>query len=300
VGRIADRILRGATLSSAFEAEKLVPPLAVKMIATGEATGEIDVIMERIAAQMEHEAEVKNSLLTSLMYPALVVLITTGVVTFLVTKVLPKFAQFLASRNAALPPTTQMLIDATKFLNAKGPWILAGLVGGALGVAGLRMTRPGRLLVDRALLSIPVVGRVITLAFVAQFGRTMAILLRSGIQILDALKLLSETVGNKAFGAQLLKAEKEVLEGRPMSQGLRARIIPPLLPELVTTGEATGALDMVLEEMGVFYEKKLQREIKLMATLFEPLMILIVGGIVGFVYIAFFQALYQVSTGGRF
>ncbi len=299
VGRIAERILKGSTLSAAFEAEPIFPPLAVRMIATGEATGELDVILDRISDQMEHEAEVRNSLLTSLMYPALVMLITAGVVTFLVTKVLPKFAQLLAVRNMVLPRSTQFLLDAAAFLNQWGLWILGGIAVALLSVGVACTTRRGRYAVDRTLLAVPVVGRVITLAFVAHFGRTMAVLLKSGLQILDALKLMGDTVGNKAFGAVLGRAEQEVLEGRPMSSGLRGRIVPRLLPEIVGTGEATGALDSVLEEIGTHYEQRLRREIKLLATLFEPAMILIVGGIVGFVYIAFFQALYQVSAGGR-
>jgi type IV pilus assembly protein PilC len=300
VGRIASRLLAGESLSAALAQEpRLFSPLAVRMIATGEVTGELDTILERLAAQIEQDAELRNSLMTSLTYPALVVVITVGVVTFLVTSVIPKFMHFLESRNAALPATTQLLMDITTFLNTYGPWIGAALLAVLLAVAGLATTRRGRYAIDRTVLSIPLLGRLLTLAFVAHFGRTLALLLRSGVQVMDGLKILGESVANKAFAAEIQKAEAAVLRGQPLSQGLRARIIPSILPELVSTGEVAGTLDTVLEELGVYHEQRLQREIKWMATLIEPAVILIVGSVVGFVYIAFFQALYQMSSAGQ-
>jgi type IV pilus assembly protein PilC len=300
VGRIAARLLAGDSLSSAMgQQRRLFSPLAVRMIATGEVTGELDTLLERLAAQREQEADLKSSLMTSLTYPALVVVITVGVVAFLVASVIPKFIHFLESRNASLPATTRWLVDITDFLNTNGLWIGAALLGSLLAIAGLAATRQGRYAIDRAVLSLPLLGRLFTLAFVAHFGRTLAILLRSGVQVMDGLKIIGESVGNKAFAAQVRKAEAAVLRGQPLSQGLRARIIPSILPELVSTGEVAGTLDTVLEELGVYHERRLQRQIKWMATLIEPAVILIVGGIVGFVYIAFFQALYQMSTAGQ-
>ncbi|MCX7804152.1 MAG: type II secretion system F family protein [Planctomycetota bacterium] len=296
-GRIARRIGGGSSFSSALAAEgRLFPQLAIKMAAAGEASGELGAVLNRVADQIERKAELTSSLMTSLAYPALVVAIATAVVAFLVTRVIPKFAHMLAGRNIAMPSSTQLLVNVTEFLNRYGPGIIAGVSAAALILAALRLSRKGRWLVDRTLLSLPVVGRVLTLAFVAHFGATMAILLRSGVSVLDGLKLLRESVSNGAFAECIRRAESALVEGRPLSKGLSTGIIPPLLPELAAVGEATGTLDGVMDEMGRFFEKRLQLEIRWLATIFEPAMILFVGGIVGFVYIAFFQVLYQMAA----
>lgn len=295
-GRIGERLQGGTSFSAALEREpRLFSPLAVRMAATGEATGELDVILERVAVHMERRADLRNSLLTSMTYPALVLLITVAVVAFLVTSVVPKFTHMLSSRGLALPASTQLLVDITDFLNRNGIAILASLLGAALVVLALSATRRGRYGIDWTLLAAPGVGHVLTMAFMTHFGRTLAILLRSGVSILDGLRLLRESVPNRLFAAHLQRAEQAVLEGRSLSKGLQARLIPALLPELVGVGEATGTLDSVLEDVGDFFERKLQREIKWMTTFFEPALVLIIGTIVGFVYISFFSVLYQVT-----
>jgi type IV pilus assembly protein PilC len=295
--RIAVAVQSGNGLSAALAAEKrLFPSFAIKMVATGEATGELDVMLDRIADYIEYKAELRNSLLTSLTYPALVVVITVAVVVFLVTNVIPKFMSILAARNITLPDTTQLLVDITDFANRYGATILMVVLVVAFVVVITYLTRPGRLLIDRVLLSLPIVGHVLTLAFIAHFGRTLAILIKSGLPVLEGLSLLGESTANRAFARHLKCAEQRLLDGKSLSQGLQAKIVPQILPALVSIGEASGNLDTVLDELGVFHERKLRSELKWVASLFEPVMILIVGGIVGFVYISFFQVLYQMSA----
>lgn len=297
VDRIADRVRNGSSFSAALGREpRLFPPLVVKMVATGEATGEMDAILERVADHLEHRAEIRGTLLTSLTYPMLLVVVTAGVVAFLVTTVIPKFMRMLESRNIAMPAVTQTLMDATDFLNAHGLGILLGVAACALLLFAASRTEQGRYGIDRFLLSIPVVGGILTLAFLAQFGRTLAVMVKSGVPLVDGVRLLSESLPNRAFSRRLAEAGGAVLKGVSLSRGLESRLIPPMLTELVKVGELSGTLDTVLEDAGVFYEKRLQRRIKWMASLFEPALILIIGGIVGFVYISFFSVLYQMST----
>lgn len=298
VRRTAERIQAGQSLSTALAEERsLLPPLALRMIAIGETIGELDGVMDRVATHLERRAEIRSSLLTSLAYPMILVIATIGVVAFLVTNVIPKFVQLLSSRSMSMPPAAQWLMDATNFLNTYGLHLLGGLVGVVLLLFLGSLVRPVRYAMDRAVLSIPIVGQVIRLAFLAHVGRTLSALLRSGVPILDALRTLAQSVSNRALAARVQAASDDVLGGRPLSAGLRCRLIPPLLPELVAVGEASGTLDTVLDDAGDYYETRLRRTVKWMAGLFEPAMILIVGGIVGFVYIAFFSVLYQVSAG---
>ncbi len=297
VRRVATRIQHGGSFSTALAQEpSLLSPLTLKMVAVGETIGELDTIMERMADHFERRAEFRSSILTSLAYPVLLLLITIAVVVFLVTQVIPKFLHLLAGRNVAMPAITQHLVKATEFLNANGLKLAIGIVLGAILIAALSLLGKVRYWMDRCLLAVPLLGSILTLAFVAHFGRTLAILLKSGVPILDGLRVLGNSIGNKAFALRIQDAAANVLAGKPLSQGLRASIIPPLLPELVSVGEISGTLDGVLADAAVFYETKLRRKVKLMASLFEPTLILVVGGIVGFVYIAFFSVLYQVSS----
>lgn len=295
--RCAAAIRSGAGFSKALSAERgLFPELAVKLAATGEATGELGVMLDRIADQIEHKSELRNSLLASMVYPGLVVIITIAVVVFLISFVIPKFTAVLAQRKVALPASTQLLVDISEFVNRNGTKTVTVLLGALVILVLVWLTRPGRLAIDRLLLSVPVIGHMLTLAFMAQFGRTLAILLKSGMPALESLGLLGESTGNRAFARHLKKAATLVLGGRPLSEGLDARIIPPVLPAMVSIGEASGNLDTILEELGIFHEKKLSSELKWLSSLFEPAMILVVGGLVGFVYISFFQVLYQLAA----
>ncbi|MCK6488884.1 MAG: type II secretion system F family protein [Planctomycetes bacterium] len=297
IARVSDAVRQGRSFSAALAGEpRLFPPLMTQLVAAGEASGELAVILDRLAAQQERRAELRASLMTSMSYPALVVLITIGVVAFLVTNVIPKFMRLLAGRQVALPASTRLLVDVSDFLRANALTMAVTLAAAIALVALLRLGARGRLATDRLLLALPLVGRALILATTANFCRTLAILLRSGVPILDGLHLLGGGSGNQAFAAQLRRAEQGLLAGRPLSQGLRAPFIPALVPELVGVGESTGTLDSVLEEAGLHHEQALQRTIRWMTTLFEPAMILVIGGVVGFVYVSFFQVLYQLSA----
>jgi len=296
MNRLIDAVQSGSSLSGAMtRMKKYFPGIAVKMIITAEATGELAEILDQIAVQMERRQELKNTIVTGLMYPVLVVLIMLGVVAFLVTKVVPRFASFLAQRDLILPPATQFLMDLSKFLTTHQLAILISCVFGFMVIITGYMIPRTRLMIDRLLLALPIVGSILTTASMAYLGRTLSILLRSGVSLLESIHVMSEGIPNRAISRHLEEAENEVLKGQNFSKGLRSSIIPTLVTEIVHVGEVTGSLDQVLDELGAFYEQNLNRQIKWMTTLFEPVMILVVGGTVAFVYFAFFQVLYQLA-----
>jgi len=298
VRRVAQRIQAGRSLSAAMGLEKgLLTPLTLRMIAVGETTGELDSVLDRLAGHMERAAELRNTVLTSLAYPVLLVLLTVAVVIYLVTRVIPQFMHLLEGRNLSLPPMASFLVDTTNWLNAHGLTLLIVLAAIVAATLAARRSQAVRLRMDRALLLAPVVGKLARLSLLAHFGRTLGVLLKSGVPILDALRSMAEGVGNLAFARHVEHAAQEVLAGKSLSGALRSRLVPPLLTELVNVGEVSGTLDAVLDDVAEFYETALRRRIKWMSGLFEPVLILIVGGLVGFVYIAFFSVLYQVSAG---
>ncbi len=300
--RVIDNIIKAVQSGSSFsvallQTKKYFPDIAVKMIVTAEVTGELSVILDQIAVQMERKQELKSKTLTGLMYPALVVLIMIAVVTFLVTKVVPKFASFLAQRDVALPTSTQFLMDMSELLITNRVIITIGLGTVIVATMFVYLVPRTRLAIDRLLLAFPVAGGILTTAFMAYFGRTLAILLRSGVSLLESIHVMSEGIPNKALARHLQLTKNEILKGQSFSNGLQSNIIPSLVSEIVNVGEVTGSLDQVLDEIGYFYEQNLERNIKMMTALFEPMVILLVGGMMGFVYFAFFQVLFQVARG---
>ncbi len=298
--RMSMGIRSGMSFSQAITKEgRLFPPIVVKLIESAEASGEMDTILDQLAVHLDQKAQVRTNLLSSLIYPTIVVLVTIGVTAFLILKVIPRFARFFASRNTALPWSTQLLLDISGFVTGYGLFLLVGLASGLASLGLFYATPRGRQLLDRGFLMIPVIGKLIKAGAMAHIGRTLSILLRSGVTLLESLQTTRGIVNNRAIAACMESAADQILGGRDLAGGLRHPAIPPLVPQLVEVGERTGTLVRVLEELGHYYDRQLQMMTKRMSLLIEPLLILIIGGIVGFVYFAFFQALFQLATAGR-
>ena len=246
------------------------------------------VAAERAAIPARQHLRTGTDLLTSI-----------GVAAFLVFKVVPKFAAFFARRGGQLPWATQFLMDFSSWLIKYGPYLLLALSVSAGILFFMYLNPRGRYLIDRTLLYIPVIGSLLRVGAMAQFSQTLAMLLRSGLTLLESLRITGDVVSNRAFRKIIHQSSEEILKGRDLSSSLRERLIPPLVVQVVAVGEQTGALSEVLSELSDFYDQQLQIKIRRMSALIEPLMILIIGGMVGFVYFAFFQAVLQLATGGR-
>lgn len=296
IGQMREAIESGASLSDAMAAHpRQFDTLAVELVRGAEASGELDAVMERIATDLERKADLKRQLITSLIYPGIVVFTAIGVSLFLVVGVVPKFAEFFAKSGRQLPPVTQSLLDISSFVQSWGP--LFGLLGLVLAVATVMVwqrpqTRP---LVDGLLLRVPVVGHAITVANMARFAWTAAMLTRSGVTIIDTLRVSSGVLGNAAIAQDVTDAAESVLSGRDLATSLRRPTVPPLVSQLAAVGERTGALDAVLGDIGDFYQKLLETNIKRLTAMIEPVLILLVASMVGYVYYAFFAALFAAA-----
>ena len=300
IERISQRVRNGTPFSAAVgDEKKYFPEFLVKLLESAEASGEMDITLDRAAQHLERRAELQAKLLSSMIYPAVVVLTSIGVAAFLVFKVVPKFAAFFARRGGQLPWATQFLMDFSSWLIKYGPYLLLALSVSAGILFFMYLNPRGRYLIDRTLLYIPVIGSLLRVGAMAQFSQTLAMLLRSGLTLLESLRITGDVVSNRAFRKIIHQSSEEILKGRDLSSSLRERLIPPLVVQVVAVGEQTGALSEVLSELSDFYDQQLQIKIRRMSALIEPLMILIIGGMVGFVYFAFFQAVLQLATGGR-
>lgn len=300
ISRMSTAIQSGKSFSQALALEQRhFPVIVIHLIESAEASGELDTILDQVALYLERKAQLRMTLLTSITYPCIVLLVSIGVATFLVVKVIPKFAAFFTRRQAALPWSTQMLLNVSGFVQHYGLFLAVLLGAIAFGLAAAYTTDRGRRTVDHAALRVPVVGNLLRAGAMAQFGSTLSMLLRSGVTLLESLRLTSGVVGNRAIAECVDRAASRVLEGRDLATSLKQPFIPVLVSQVAAVGERTGALDRVLGELGQFYDRELQSRIARMAALFEPVMILIIGGMVGFVYFAFFQAVFQVALAGR-
>lgn len=295
IDRMVDAIQSGQSFSSAMEDSRAhFPTLAVKLIETAEATGELDPVLERIADDMENRSQVKTRLITGLAYPAIVFIVSIGVAGFLILRVIPKFSNFFAQRNVELPAMTRALLDLSAWIQASWP-VLLGMLAASLFGFGLAYATPrGRLLLDSFVLRLPVIGRLLTLASMTRFAQALAAMLGSGVTILESLRITRGLIGNSAIAHSLGQARERILGGSDLSSSLATPSIPLLVRQVIGVGERSGALSGALSDLGKFYQRELEGNLQRMSAIVEPMMILVVGGMVGFVYIAFFQAIFQL------
>ncbi|MHC4972574.1 MAG: type II secretion system F family protein [Planctomycetota bacterium] len=296
--RLSEQIRAGRSLSQAMAGQdRCFGRLTVRLVASAEATGEMDPVLDRIADIIERRANLRRSLFTSLAYPAIVFGVSVAVAVLLVVGVVPKFAAFFATRNIDMPWTTRTLLDASVWVRSYGLYGLALLLVAGGAVAYAYFTAKGRVALDRAALSLPVVGKLLQIASFAQISWTLGALLRSGVSLLESLRITASVVGNRFLGGHLDGVTRDILGGDTLSRGLEHDLVPPVVPNLIAAGERSGAMTDVLKELSDFYQRDLELRIRRMAGLVEPALILIVGGMVGFVYLAFFQALLQLAQG---
>ncbi len=296
---MGEDIQRGGSFSRAVAAQKsLFPPQVNKLLEAGEQSGEIDTILERLADDLERRVDVKRQLATALTYPGIVFTMAIGVSAALIGWVIPRFAHFLTSRDVTLPPITQFLLDVADWFQTWGGITGAIALTTVFGVLAASTTKRGKKVIDRAVLHLPVVGKVIIASGLAQATWTLAMQLRSGISLLPGLRITSDVTSNRVLADAFGRASDDILAGQALSTALQKSAIPPLVVHMAAIGERSGELDGVMTALGEFYRKDLQARVKMLAAWVEPALIIIVGGMVAVVYLAFFQAALQVSSGG--
>lgn len=299
IQRMLADIESGSQLSQAMARHPDVfSSLAVNLVVAGENTGELDLIVDRLATHLEKKGALRAQMINAMIYPSVVVLAAIGVATFLVVKIIPKFGQFLAGQGKALPPSTQFLIDLSAFVVANGLWILGALVAAVVALIVTYRTPPGRVALDRVMLRLPVMGKLLMTGSMAQMTWGLAMLLKSGVTVFDGLKITANLLGNRVLSDKLTSASATILTGRDLAGSLRDPIMPVLVTQMIAVGERTGTLDHVLQELGGFYELALETGIKRLSAMIEPALILVIGGMVGFVYYAFFQAMFSLASRG--
>lgn len=269
--------------------------IAINLVVAGESTGELDVIMERLAIHLEKKSQLRKQLINALIYPVIVILAAIGVATFMVVAIIPKFAKFIQGRGKRLPDSTQALIDGAAFLRENGLVIIGITVGIVIFIFLIYKTFKGRRVIDRIMLSMPVVAKPIIYASMAQMNWALSTLARSGITIFDSLKITANLIPNTIYSDRLKTASDNVMSGRDLASSIKHPQIPEVVTHMTAIGERTGSLDRIQQELGSYYQDLLEIVIKRLSAMIEPVMILVIGAMVGFVYFAFFQALFALA-----
>lgn len=295
--KVRESVFSGGSFAGSLERQvKRFGEITVRLADVGERSGELEHALTRAADQMEARRELRTAVVNALVYPLVTVAMAIGVSTYLVVAVIPKLAEFLREGGVELPGMTMALMDFADFVKVNGFAILGWIIVSIIAwFAARRFDRP-RELEDVFLLRIPITGRILRLSGTALFARAMQIMVESGVTLLDALDVSSRLMSNSRYKSRIKKARDGVMHGGSLADSLRpATEFMPMLARMSAVGEVTGSLAESFGEVARFHEMLLAIAIKRFGMLVEPVMICITGAIVGFVYIAFFMALFAIA-----
>ena len=289
----------GATFADALKKHpKVFDNLYVNMVAAGEAGGILDTILQRLAAYMEKFAKIKRQIKSAMIYPSVIMFVAVAVVAILMIFVVPMLSNMFKEMGGTLPLPTRIVIWISEFLSGWGGLgILLVVVGFFVGLKQWRKTENGLRITDRIALKIPVVGMLITRVSVAKFTRTLGTLMSSGVPILEGLIIVAKTAGNKVVEEAIMTTRQSVSEGKTLAEPLsKAKVFPPMVNQMISVGEATGALDNMLNKIADFYDEEVDSAVAALTSMLEPMLMIFLGTTVGFVIIAMYMPIFQMGA----
>jgi type IV pilus assembly protein PilC len=301
IGGVADEVEGGGTLSDAMaQFPKAFDKLYVNMINAGEAGGVLDIILNRLADFMEKAAKLKKKVIGAMIYPAVVIFIAVAIVSMIMIFVIPKFKQIFVDFKLELPAVTNVLLVVSTFMAEQYGWayVLFSPIIMVLGWKLIRMSEGGRYASDFALLKIPILGSILSKTSIARFTRTLGTLISAGVPILDALNITKETCGNEVYARALSKVHDAIREGESMADPLRAtKVCDAIVVNMVDVGEETGDLDKMLMKIADNYDNDVDVLVGSLISILEPVMVVVLGVIVGFIVIALFMPMVSLIQG---
>ncbi|MCF7837311.1 MAG: type II secretion system F family protein, partial [Candidatus Marinimicrobia bacterium] len=299
VGELRDDITQGASLSEALRKwPETFSALYINMVRAGEVSGTLPEVLIRLREHYERVQDAREKVLLALIYPGIVLTMGLGTMIFAMIFVVPRFTAIFEELGSTMPLPTQMLIGASRLLVERG-WLMALVI--AAGVILLRqaLRRPaGRLFWHKAQLRLPIVRQIVSANAYAQFGRTLGALLANGVPVLQALSILEDTLGNQVLAAAVRDARERVTDGASISGPLaQGGVFPPLLTDMLAVGEQSGDMSSALRQIARRYDGEVERSVKIMTTVLEPLLIVVMAALVGFVAISMLLAVFDLTSG---
>ena len=299
LSQVKSAVEQGATFSDALKRHpKVFDELYVNLVAAGEVGGILDTILNRLAVYIEKSVKLRQQIKSAMFYPVGILVVAIGVIAVMLVKVIPTFENMYGEMGpgAKLPGATKFVINLSHGFMARWYLYVGSLIGVVVGAAILRNSEQGREVFDRVLLRLPVIGSVLRKIVVARFTRTLGTLLASGVPILDALDICAKTSGNVVVAAAIQHTRAKISEGQDMAGPLgETGVFPSMVTQMIGVGEQTGAMDQMLQKIADFYEDEVDVAVAGMTALIEPIMMAVLGVVVGGLIIAMYLPVFELA-----
>lgn len=294
---VRERVESGATLADALgEHPKVFDDLYVQLVRAGEIGGILDTILQRLSIYIEKAEALKRKVKGAMIYPSIVLVVALGVVGVLLIFVTPVFEEMFSAAGGNLPGPTQLIVTLSDWLRAYILHALGGLAAVVIAFVAFSKTKFGSRLIDAGLLRAPIFGDLLRKVAVARFSRTMGTMLSSGVPILDAMEVTAKTAGNMVLEDAIFGVRTKISEGRTIVQPLQeSAVFPQMVVEMIGVGEATGAMDAMLNKIADFYDEEVDAAVSALTSMIEPILIVFLGGIVGFFVAAMYLPIFTMA-----
>jgi type IV pilus assembly protein PilC len=296
--QIREDLEGGSTFAAALARHpRVFSTLFTSMIEAGEAGGFLETTLNRLAIYIERTMGLRRKVKGALIYPAVVVAVAIAVVVFLLIFVIPTFRKLFEGFGVPLPLPTRIVLEVSRVVRAHALAALGVFVAGALGVRFYYRTQNGRRVIDSLLLRLPIFGILLRKVSVAKFTRTLGTLVASGVPILDGLDITAKTSGNRVVEEAVLRTRSSIAEGKTIAEPLKASgVFPPMVVQMISVGERTGALDAMLAKIADFYDAEVEQAVANLTTLLEPLLVIFLGVVVGGIVVAMYLPIFKLVT----
>jgi type IV pilus assembly protein PilC len=294
--RLTSELRGGSDLSDAMTTcPKVFSPLYVSMVTAGEASGQMDVILERLAEYVESTEELKREIKSAMTYPVISLVLVLSITAFLMIGVVPGFKEVFDGLGAELPGLTKNVLAISDFMRERWYVMFGAIALMVVAFIAFKRTDRGALILDHLSLRLPVFGQLTRKIALARFSRTFATLIRSGVPIMGTLEIVADTAGNKVVSNVVMNSRDSVRNGNMLSEPLsQSKVFPPMVVRMIAIGERSGALEALLEKIAEFYDSQVKATIKSLTSLIEPLLICLMGGIVGVVILSVFLPILNI------
>lgn len=296
IKEIYEAVQKGQSLSESMRSfGDVFPELLINMIASGEVSGSLDKSIERMAIHFEKETRLKNKIRAAMVYPIILSVVAVLVVIFLLTFIMPTFVGMFVDSGVELPGPTRVLMGISGVFQNYWFVLIGGFFLAFYILRAYRKSEKGKLKLDTLMLKIPVIKNTVTIMSAARFTRTMSTLLYSGIPILQAMEVVARVVSNGVIKRAILIAGDEMRKGADLATPIkRSGVFPPMVDSMIRIGEESGTLDQILGKTAEFYEDELETALQKMASLIEPVIIVVMGGLIGFIVVSMIMPMFAM------
>lgn len=298
VKKIANAVSEGKTIAEALSEQKVFNKLYVNLVKAGEAGGILDSILKKLALHMEKQEKTKAQIKSAMMYPTIVVAVGTGVIWAMMAFVVPQFTGMLKESNQEIPWITQFVIDTSNFIGSYSLIMIPALFVAIAFLFSFIRTTHGKIAFDNFIIKVPIFGGIVIKGNLSSFSNTLATLLSAGVSLIDALEICIETLDNGVIANDLRGVRKKIMEGKTMTDPLsKIEYFPEIVTQMIKVGEQTGQIDQMLERVATVFEEETDALIGTMTKMIEPIIIVVLGGIIAVILVAMYLPIFMQAGG---